>query len=904
MRDKEYSNALIQTKLHPPPLPRDLVDRPRLTDLLNTPTLPPLILISAPAGYGKSTLAKCLVETLDFPNAWLSLDEHDNDLGEFLRYLLAAVRTIFPDGMPETQAMLLSARLPPLSAVAKNLINEIDQLEKPFLLVFDDYHVIESQPIHDLLNEILLHPPRSLHLVLSTRVDPPVTLITLRASSQVIEFRTQDLRFNQDETQRLFHSMLGGNLDQAVIEELDAQAEGWVTGLRLAALAMRHRIGWDSIEGELSLQNRYVTEYLVSEILAKQAATLSDCMLKTSILERFCADLCQAVCFPDVDQVQGKQISADISGFQFIEWLSKSNLFVIPLDDQHNWFRYHHLFQDFLRQELDQRFNQREIAELHEAAGSWYARNDFIEEALYHFIKIGKHTAAIQLIAQHRYSLMNTTQWLRLEQLLNLFPNETVETSAELWILKIWNAYHRGQFAELPALLGHLDAIYDNGYTKAAVNDLAGEISSLRALIAYYQGNADQAVFLAQQALNLLPPDLWIVRVFARTYLGGSYLLRGEENKGYQAYYGAFQEETVQDKRFKATLLMTACNFHWLTADLNGMAQAAEQCIALCQETDQRQILGFGNYQLARVRYHQDNLPAAEQLFSSVVARPYLNYGIAYTNSACGLALTYQALGQEAKAQQVSEKAIAFLLETGNTTQLPIALALEAELAIMQGQVSLASQWAKKLDPVPPLTPMPWFLAPHLTLVKVWLAQNTPISQAKATDLLNQLQEYLTSIYNTRFLIETLALQALLADASGDLAAALVALEKALQLAQPGGFIRLFVDLGPHLAHLLSQLKVEGELLAYADQIQTAFPEPQQTEAGLSQGKLIEPLTNRELEVLSLLAERKTNKEIALQLGITPGTVRQHSYNLYQKLGVSNRRQAVIRAFELGVFKK
>jgi LuxR family maltose regulon positive regulatory protein len=409
----------------------------------------------------------------------------------------------------------------------------------------------------------------------------------------------------------------------------------------------------------------------------------------------------------------------------------------------------------------------------------------------------GDTAAAFEVVSQHRYTMMNTTQWPRLERWLNLFSTEVVETSAELWMLKTWLVYHRGQWSELPALLGHLAAIFTGESNQETANRLAGEISSLRSLIAYHSGDAEGAISQARRALDTLPPELWIVRVLARTHLGGSLLMRGDVNGGYHAYYGAFEEEKVQNKRFKATLLMTACNFHWITADLQSMAQAAKQSIALCQETNHREIFGYGNYQLGRVRYQQNNLPAAEELFASVVARPYQNYGLSYTNSACGLGMTTQALGREVEAREVTEAAIAFLLETGNTTQLPVILALQAEVALVQGRLPAASQWAEKLDPVPPLVPMFGFLAPHLTLVKVWLASNTPASQSKASELLSQLQEYLKGIHNTRFLIETLALQATLEQAFGDRSATLVALEKSLGLAQPGGFIRLFVDLGP-----------------------------------------------------------------------------------------------------------
>jgi LuxR family maltose regulon positive regulatory protein len=650
-----------------------------------------------------------------------------------------------------------------------------------------------------------------------------------------------------------------------------------------------------------------VTEYLVSEILSKQAARLSDCMLKISILDRFCAGLCEAICLTVTIPSGDGSAQPDFNGEQFLDWLGASNLFVIPLDDRHEWFRYHHLFRDFLQQELARRINPEGIIALHAAAGRWYARNGWIEEALYHLLAAQDVDAAIQLVAQQRYSMLNATHWPRLEAWLNLFSTKLIETSPELWMLKTWLVYHHGKFSELPPHLEHLSALLADQANLESEERLAGEINSLRSLIAYHRGDAEEAISRAHRALAALPADLWIVRVMVRMYLGVSLLMTGDENSGYHALYDAFEEEKVKNKRFKATLLLTACNFHWITADLQSMAQAAKQCIALSRETGQQEILSYGEYQLGCVHYQHDDLLTAEELFATVVARPYLNYGVSYTNSACGLAMTYQAMGREDQAREVSAGAIAFLLETGNTYQLPFALALEAELALMQEQLSAASQWAEKLDPVPPLVPMFAFLAPHLTLVKVWLAQNTPASQAKATDLLTQLQDYLAGNHNTRFLIETLALQALLDQAAGNQAAAHDSLERALQLAQPGGFIRLFVDLGPQMAALLAQPSLDRDLHGYIDQIRSAFPSNtafskehiiNQRSSTLN---LIEPLTNREIQVLEFLGDRLTNKEIATQLVISPGTVKGYTIHIYRKLGVSNRRQAVEKAIQLGI---
>ena len=897
-------SLIIETKFFKPALPADMVRRPRLTSWLKRHQQSrPLTLVSAPAGYGKSTLISCWLDYVDCPTTWLSLDEQDNEFESFLRYFLAAIQTIFPNKLLETVALLTSIPLPPVATIANTLINEINQIGTFFILVLDDYQLIQEQSIHDLLNELLLHPPQNLHLVISTRIDPPFSLVTLRGKGRVTEIRIPTLRFTQEESLSLFKKMKGGNFDESSITEIDAIAEGWVTGLRLAALAMHHRVGREVFEMKLSLNNRYVSEYLLSEILTKQVTTLSDCMLKTSIPARLCADLCEVLCFPVANSLDDGSAEANFTGENFLEWLRASNLFVIPLDDRNEWYRYHHIFREFLQQELVRRFAQDEIKQLHAVAGRWYAQNGWIDDAFYHLLPSGEISTAIELVAQHRYSMMNDVQWPRLENWLKMFQDNIIETSPELWMLKTWLAYQYGRWAELPVLLEKLDTMLADEPDQEMAGRLSGEIHSLHSLIAYHRGNAEAALSEARVALELLPPELWIVRAHARLYLGGSLQMLGDEKGSFEVFFKAFEVEKVQTRRFKAVILMTVCHIYWLIADLQSIIQFAKQSIALCLETGYRQILGQSRYQLGRAHYQQNDLPTAEECFASVVDTPYQNYGTVYANSACGLGMTYQAQGREAEARQVAEEAIAFLLKSGNTSQLPLILALQTELALKQGDLAAASQWAAKLDPVPPLLPMFQMLAPHLTLVRVLLAQNTHTSQEKAGELLVRLREYLTGVHNTRYLIETLALQALLAQDLGDQETAQAAMEQALRLAQAGGFIRVFVDAGPGIANLLAQLqlKIDNGLRDYVGQVRAACPSLQQTKQALNRGDLLDSLTDRELKILELLRERLSNKEIAAQLVISPGTVKGHTIKIYQKLDVNGRRQAVEKAISLGL---
>jgi len=434
-----------------------------------------------------------------------------------------------------------------------------------------------------------------------------------------------------------------------------------------------------------------------------------------------------------------------------------------------------------------------------------------------------------------------------------------------------------------------------------AADRLAGEIHCLRSLVAYLSNDVEGTISHARMALELVSSELWTVRVLARVYLAIGLLMSGDQPGSYNAIYSGLREEKVQIVACKATLLSVMCNIFWFAADLKSMEQTASQAIALCMEADFLQILRNSNDYLGRVKYYRNDLPEAEELFASVTAKSGSNYGTAYISSVSGLSMTYQAMGKEVKARQVIGDAIALLLETGNTTQLPIIQAMQAELALMQGDLAFAKHWAASLGLVPPIRPMYGFMTPYLTLVRVWLAQDTPQSLAKVGELLAELQEYLERAHNTRFLIETLAMKALLAQTLDDPVAAQATLTQALRMAQAGRFIRIFVDAGPEMARLLSQLEVDDDLRDYVGEIRAAFPALQQTQKALKQGDLLDPLTDRELQILELLGERLSNKEIAAQLVISAGTVKGHTIKIYQKLDVNGRRQAVDKAVELGL---
>lgn len=951
MINELHTIPLIRTKLQRPQLPEDLVSRPRLLEQLHRGMDCKLTLISAQAGAGKTTvLAQWLADVGHIkPSAWLSLDEHDNDLMVFLGYLCEAIRTVFRAACDEAFDLLRAPETPPARAITAVLVNELNDLvgqvngsdnggpsQNGLILALDDYQNITEPEIHEVMSSLIAYLPQGVHLALASRTDPPLKLGKLRARREMTELRTADLRFTSEEAQTLLEATVGRGLSSEMIALLEEKTEGWVVGLRLAALSLRSLSDDEAFTATFrGTSSATIVDYLMSEVVAQQPPEIQDLMLRTSVLDRFCAPLCEAV--SDFSEAESQEI---------IEGLYRDNLFLVPLDLEGTWYRYHHLLRDLLRLQLE-RQHSAEVTALHTRAGARFARNGWIDEALHHLLAANDISAAADLVARHRYALMNQTQWQRLDRYLHQFSPDILDRYPDLLMLKTWLLYHRGRWAELPAALQRLEAALQRvSLPPEEVNHLQGEISALRSLLFFHTNDPKSALASAQQALEKIPRELWIVRILARMYLAGVLQMRGDSNQAYAAIYRGLEEEEAQSDAFKATLVMTVCHVHWLDADLRGMAQAADRCIVLCQQAGSPQILNFAHYHLGRVRYQQNDLAAAEGHFATAVQQPYLNYGDSFVNSACGLALTHQVQGRPDEARTVLEAASAFLLETGNTTLMPVIQAFQSEIALRQGRIATASQWATRLDPIPPLTPIYGFFSPHLTLVKVWLAQDTSASRQQAADLLDSAREFVESTHNRRFLIETLALQALLYEAEGDEPAALAALEHAITLAEPGGFIRLFVDLGPPrsryvqgMAHLLTQLLRQGVASEYVARILAAFPgattdRRQWTTVEAVSGPssrpvlshspllrdhlhrgadalqvaprsevegLAEALTIRELEVLELLGRRRTNKEIAEELVVSPATVKTHTLNIYRKLDVRTRGQAVTRAKELGI---
>jgi LuxR family maltose regulon positive regulatory protein len=837
-------------------------------------------------------------EALTCPVAWISLDEHDSDIVVFISYILAALQTIYPETGADTRALIQSSEIPPLGAITRTLINELHQTEGHFVLVLDDYHLVRSTSIHDFIDELLSHPPQYLHLVLGTRLDPPKTLNILRARGHVTEIRLQDLRFTEVETAVLMEKIIGAPIDAATLAELNTRSEGWVTGLRLAALAMRHRVGRDRIQGNISLNNRYVSGYLVSEILSQQSEQLVEQMLKIAILDRFCAELCQEVC----NLASGKR-AGNAEGF--ILWLEAANLFVVPLDDQGVWFRYHHLFQAFLQNELNRRFSADEIAILHHRASDWFAQNGLVEEAVQYALEAQNLDLAAQLVEDQRIDLLFQEQWLRIQNLLNLFPRDFVERCASLLSLEaLLFCYSYNFDALLPTLkqLEYLLARSDHKMSDQLRLALESELALMWGFVYFWLADGARSLEKLNQAVEIAPTEHTFVDGHAHQYRIIALQMVGRYQEALELAESTHAKTAKYGHSYLARIQISLMVVYLSESNLQSARQAAQLALKLTQEIGLYTSMSWALQALGYIYYQWNELETARQYYAQVQELRNRTTVQAQAQASYGLARTLQALGEKERARGVSKSAVEWANEVDNTRILAEAGAWYDRLAVLNGQTPRNLTWAASLDKS--YSPMIFIEAAHVSLAAILISRGTPQSLAEAGTLLAGLREFCVQTHNVWHLIEIIALEALLFDALDEHQKALAKLEEAIQHARTGGYIRVFVDLGTPMQALLAELYQKEVAPGYIDRILRAFPTSTAAITLANQENLLEPLTNRESEILVLLAQRLTNREIAERLVLSTGTVKQHLYNIYQKLNVKNRRQAIAIAKELDILPK
>lgn len=963
------STPLLATKLYIPPARPGLVPRPRLTRRLNEGLSGKLTLIAAPAGYGKTTLISewlntgvgsreyeerekayqsraapptpySLLPTSSF--AWLSLDEGDNDLTRFLTYLVAALQPINPN-LGQTSQRLLQAsgpHLPNAEAVISALINDIatTSTDTRQVLVLDDYHLIETKAIHTALTFLLDHLPAQLHLLIATRMVPPLPLSRLRARGQLAELHAADLRFTTAEIAEFLNTSMGLDLSAADVAALETRTEGWIAGLQLAALSLQEQPNRSDFIKAFTGDDRYVLDYLLDEVFSLQPVATQNFLLQTAILDRLCGPLCDAVLGQaEIEDTDLSSLTPQPSAFT-LEQLEKANLFIVPLDNKREWYRYHPLLLDLLRHRLNFEIGQQGMKRgdtgsghpsrsklespslLHHRAARWYEEHDLTTEALSHLFAAGDFAQAARLVEQVGAMTLwergeVTTLWSWLEKL----PLELVHTRPKLCLYWAETMYLTGQLAAIEPLLRSAELHLHQANDEAEAKNMLGEVMAIRALVAGAQGQSAQtseAIELTDQALALLSDEELRLRGLLTIGLAEAYYLNGSVVEAGRVYARAIDLGQASQNPFLVIAGMTRL------AEVQIIQGQLRRAAETCQHMQQLALASVhlpGNLAWSALLREWNQLAAAKEQ-----AQAGLKHGKLESNprllvqAYVTLARILQAQGDFTGAHEAVQTAAQLKQQQqlALAWDLPPVAAYQSWLWLRQDNVAAAAHWAEEQNLHPTAKLNYQREIEYLILARVLLAQRRA---AEVVDLLHRLQQAAEKDGRLGRVIEALALLALAYQMLDDPSAALTALDCALTLAEPEGYIRLFVDEGPPMAILLKKMKAEGgrrkdyilKLLSAfvgtggeithdkSETSQNLHPSSSASARGFSLQPLIEPLTNRELEILHLITQGLSNAEIAEKLVLTIGTVKVHTRNIYGKLGVGSRTQAVAKAREL-----
>ncbi len=908
---------MLATKLHiPPPRPNAVV-RARLIERMNTGLRGKLTLVSAPAGFGKTTLVSEWIEAIRQPTAWLSLDEGDNDPNRFLTYFVAALQTIAPTIGEGILGVLQSSQPAPIESLLTALLNEIATFPNHFLLVLDDYHVIDAALVNQAISFLLEYLPAQMHLVITTRDDPQLPLARLRARAQLTELRAHDLRFDPTEAAEFLNHGMGLSLSAGDIAALEARTEGWIAGLQLAALSLQGHRDVPAFIRAFAGDHRYIVDYLVDEVLDHQPKSVRSFLLQTAILDRLNGPLC--------DAVTGQQ-----EGNAKLEALEKGNLFIIPLDNKRHWYRYHHLFADVLRMHLMTE-QPDQVSVLHRRASQWFEQNGSVADAIHHALAAEDFARTANLIERAVPEMLRRRQETAVLGWLKALPDELFQSRPVLGV------YYAGVLLQNGKIEGVEDRLRDAEWWLGAtvegcertealsagmivVDDaefrrLPGWVAVYRAANALILADVHATVKYAQRALTLFPEDAYLGHGAAAALLGLASWTTGNLEAGHRAY--ADSMVTLQRIGHFSDALgcaLALADIQRAQGRLHEAVNTYERGLQIANEQGAPVLRGVADMYvgLSEIYREQGDLTTAMQyLLSSKELGEFAGLPQNRYRWRVAMARIREIEGDPNGALDLLHEAEDVYMGDFSPNVRPVP-ALRARVWATQGRLGEARSWAREqgLSVDGDLSYLHEF--EYITLTRILLAQYQSDREDRllheAITLMECLLKAAEAGDRIGSVIEILMLQALTHHMQGDIPTALVPLERALMLAEPEGYVRLFVDEGQPMTQLLSAALASGIRPDYTARLLAHFefemPNGEETPplrlSSASQA-LIEPLSQRELEVLRLVAQGLSNQEISERLFIALVTVKVHNGKIFEKLQVRRRTEAVARARELGL---
>jgi len=942
--DTELRQLLLKTKISVPPLPGEFLHRPRLTDRINQGVNGPLTLIAAPAGFGKTNLLIEWTKKTSLPVAWLTVDSDDNDLSRFFRYLVGALQTLETGLGEEMLDLIQSSKGSGLEVGLTLLINELSALPKEPILVLDDFHVLEDPLVLKGIDFLLKHSPPNLHLVIASRSEPELDLAYLRAKGRVLELGADDLRFTNEEVVRYFQQAIGLEIPPETAKTLEERTDGWITSLQMAAISLKDQADPATLLANLQGKAHYLSDFLAEEVLDRQPGEIRQFLLRSSILEALTGSLCEAIVKPDAQPGYGTVM---------LNRLEHANLFITALDENHEWFRYHPLFADFLRQ-VQAEINPAEIPELHKRAAIWLEGNGNLDEAFRHALDSRDMSWAAEMIERNVPAMINIGEMSALARWIGRLPEEITHKRVLLSIGYAWAMIlsHRLDLAQYwlddvlksveqlekqtggAPTLGELRTVDD--IEKVQVSGIRGGLALCQSYMAMLRGEMEQAAKFSKLAASYFPEENVYLRSFIALDDSISSILSGDTQKTIESLHATAR---IARQANNPLVMIIATSEVAVAQTTQGQLSKAWETLqkakylALGPDGKPNSLSGLIDIVLGEILFERDKL---------VEARDYLERGckaiqsIWYLGSLRGktfLARLHQALGNITEAQDVIEEVVRMALRS-DASQWDDALAsgLAVRLAVQRDDLVAAEQWWKKGEFPDLNTPIalenyPYHIFEYLLLAQArfLLVRGQETDRVRdvkqAAEMLGTLMPEAERFQRVESQIQILVLQAMAQYALGNQRGTKTLL-RALALGEPEGYRRYYLDEGWRLSDLLRQCRTAQEeagshlpSLSFIDSLLEAIqgtgnviPADQKlnegraapTTAHLEDGLPIS-LSAREMEVLALIAEGKSNQEISAQLYLALNTVKRHAYNIYTKLEVKKRTQAVSKARQLGL---
>ena len=896
---------LLTTKLHIPRRADGLIERPGLLEQLDAIRTRRLTLISAPAGFGKTTLLADWAARTGFPTAWLSLDANDNEPQRFLSYVIAAMRTLVPDFGERLQTAIDRGTLPPAETMLALLVNELAALDRDVLLVLDDYHAVDNEAVHEGVLFVLEHAPAHLHVAIGTRMDLPIPISRFRVRGQLLEMRASDLRFTIDESGRFLNGPMRLELSGAQLDALFRRTEGWVAGLQMAGISLQGRSDTDRFIEAFTGADRYVLDYLLEEVLNNQAPSLHEAIVRLAVLDRFNAPLCET-------------ITGHASGQELLESLEQANLFLVPLDNRREWYRFHHLFADLLRHRLHQLRPQEEAA-LHATASVWLEENGLVLEGLKHVVAASSSERAIELLRRHWKHVITNGDRELVERLFAIIPESELWSHPDLGLIRAWSFVVPRRYDEMDALLDRV-ADHIEGCDDETSSHMRGEMLLLRGISVLRRDRPTEAIGILEQAIELLPEEnpsaseIWYAsRVLARSFLGTAYTHIGQLDRAEEVNHALLRHARATSNELDDLAALTnLAEIALVRGDLTVAERFAREALMF---RDRPSFIASGvavgiYCLLAEVRLVRNELDEAlaEAGRAIELTEPYAPQDM--VSAYRMLTLIHEARGD----RHANIEAIEALERIPVPEAIPrvrrMVAATRARRDLSDGNLAGALRWAESHETVPsgdgslPRGAAAMNSAHRILYARILIHAARP---QEALDVIATIRAEAPMRFEN--IVELRVLRAIALEMLGQSEESFAELAEAIRRAAPERFIRLFVREASRVGGLLARLPLKrfaGVPAAFVEELRDAcgVASPQPVSTTVISPRDLDGLTGRELEILQLLARGYTNQKIADKLYVSINTIKTHVSNLFDKLGARNRIDALVRAKDAGILEE